>query len=59
MSNCRKEKMILSNRDLLEIKGGGKIGFGSVLFLIVGGLVTLLAGIIDGLTNPKKCNITK
>ena len=49
--------MNLSDNELLEIKGGAtKSGFGTILFLVLGGLVTLLAGIVDGITNPTKCN---
>ncbi len=43
----------LSDIELNEIKGG-QFSFG-VALLIIGGL-TLIAGIVDGIINPSKCN---
>lgn len=47
--------MNLENSELLEIRGGAKTGWGAMLFLVLGGVITLLAGVIDGITNPFKC----
>ena len=44
---------ILSNRDLSEIKGGA-IKWG--LAIVGAGIVSFLAGVIDGLMNPIKCH---
>lgn len=51
--------MNLETAELLEIKGGAKTGFGTFLFIVLGGLLTILAGIADGITNPSKCNVSK
>ncbi len=48
--------MNLKQEELLTIKGGAKTGYGGLLFLLLGGVITILAGIIDGITNPSKCN---
>lgn len=48
--------MNLKADELLMIRGGGKKGWGSIIFLVLGGLITLITGIIDGMTNPSKCN---
>ncbi len=50
------ENMKLETNELLNIKGGTKAGFGTILFLVLGGLITLIAGVFDGVTNPSKCN---
>lgn len=47
--------MNLEVSELLNIRGGAKSSLGGILFLIFGGLVTVFAGIIDGMTNPTKC----
>ena len=46
--------IILKNEELLEIVGGDgglSLGFG----LIFGGIVVIVAGIIDGYLRPLKC----
>lgn len=45
--------MELSEVELMDIIGGkSKVGFG----LIIGGLITLIVGIIDGYLRPLKCH---
>ena len=45
--------MELSNQELYEITGGAKkVSIG----LLIGGLVTIIIGIIDGYLRPLKCN---
>ena len=51
--------MKLNTDELLEIKGGAKSGLGAVIILTLGGLITVIAGIFDGITNPSKCNVNK
>lgn len=43
--------MELSKNELNSISGGGISGY-----LILGGIVTFIIGIIDGFTRPLKCN---
>lgn len=45
--------MELSKKELNEITGGGIFGR---RFLIFGGIISFIAGIIDGYTRPLKCN---
>lgn len=47
--------MKLDRDELLLIRGGAKSAIGGILFLIFGGLLTVVAGILDGMTNPTKC----
>lgn len=42
---------VLSCKELGNISGGGKS-----LWYVIGGALTLLAGIIAGFVNPRKCN---
>ena len=45
--------MELSNQELSNIIGGAKkVSFG----LMIGGIITLIVGIIDGYLRPLKCN---
>lgn len=45
--------MELNNKELIQIIGGGKnVSFG----ILIGGIVTILIGIIDGYLRPLKCN---
>ena len=45
--------MELNNQELTYIVGGAKkISFG----IIVGGIITIIVGIIDGYLRPLKCN---
>ncbi len=45
---------ILENKEMEKVEGGGVswVGIG----LVVTAVVIFLAGFIDGLTNPSKCN---
>lgn len=43
----------MSNKQLLEIKGGG-INWG--MMAGIGAFASFLIGVIDGVMNPKKCN---
>ena len=45
--------MELSKEELKEINGGGILKY---KFLIFGGIISFIAGIIDGYTRPLKCN---
>lgn len=48
--------MKLENNELFDIKGGAvKKAVGTTALLIIGGVITLLIGIVDGLVNPTKC----
>lgn len=49
--------MLLNDGELLKIKGGGALT--TTLLAVLGGLITLLIGVIDGYMNPLKCNIRK
>lgn len=45
---------VLNNEEMLEVEGGGlgiQIGLG-----IIGGVIAFLAGFVDGIIHPKKCN---
>lgn len=44
----------LSNQELSNINGGFKW---NVFGLIIGGLISFVAGIVDGFNRPQKCNI--
>ena len=44
----------LTNEEMLNIKGGG-IKF-RLIGVAIGGLITFVAGLINGLVNPQKCN---
>lgn len=45
--------MELSSQELYEITGGAKkVSFG----LLIGGIITIIIGIIDGYMRPLKCN---
>lgn len=45
--------MELSSQELYEITGGTKkVSFG----LLIGGIITIIIGIIDGYMRPLKCN---
>lgn len=44
---------MLTNNEMLAIEGG-KIPFN--VFAVVGALLTLLAGIVDGYLRPLRCN---
>lgn len=43
--------MKLTNKELKEIKGGG-VG----TYLLIGGIVIFVIGVIDGYIRPLKCN---
>ncbi len=43
--------MLLQERELLSIEGGGSPG----LAMIIGGLIILLLGVLDGYYNSIKC----
>lgn len=43
----------IDNEELNEIYGGGAVGW---ITLGIIGIVTLISGIIDGLTRPLSCN---
>lgn len=45
---------VLNEQEMLECNGGAKLSAG-VVGLVVG-IVSFILGIIDGYTNPKKCN---
>lgn len=47
--------MILQERDLIEIKGGA-FRLRYAILTGLAGLITFLIGVIDGYTNPQKCN---
>ncbi len=46
--------MVLKNSDLINIIGGGTSKF--TWGILIGGLVTLITGMIDGYFRPLKCN---
>lgn len=50
--------MILSDVELLDIKGGA-LSLRHAILVGIGGLITLLIGVIDGYINPQKCNMRK
>lgn len=43
----------LNEAELREINAGAKWG----LFAVIGGIVTFIIGVLDGITNPTKCRI--
>lgn len=44
----------LANVELMSVCGGSR-----ALWLIIGGGILLIVGIIDGIINPQKCNNSK
>lgn len=50
--------MNLKDYELLEIRGGA-FGLKTAIWLGIGGILTLIVGIIDGYLNPLKCNMRK
>ena len=46
---------VLKANEAISYNGGGKITTG--IAVIITGVVVFVMGIIDGLTNPKKCNV--
>lgn len=42
----------LEERELKELKGGAGVG----TYLLIGGLVVFIIGVIDGYVRPLKCN---
>lgn len=48
----RKVVMILKENDLLKIQGGAKYTF----LLAIGAIGVFIAGVIDGIFRPFKCN---
>ena len=50
--------MEVLNSDLaLSYQGGGKIGI--TVAAIIGGTVAFILGLIEGITNPKTCNVKR
>ena len=43
--------MKLTNKELKEIQGGG-IG----TYILIGGIIVFLIGVVDGYVRPLKCN---
>lgn len=43
----------MNNKELFEVKGGG-VNWG--MLAGISAFASFLIGVIDGLTNPKKCN---
>lgn len=52
-TNTRKEIMILEEKELLHIEGGA---FHYVLLATLGAIGVFLAGVVDGIIRPLKCN---
>ena len=48
--------MKLTDNELYNIEGGAIKSFQQVILFLIGGLIVLITGIIDGYTNPLKCN---
>lgn len=46
--------MKLNNEEMLKVTGGGISS--KVIWGIVGSAIIFIAGLIDGIVNPKKCN---
>ena len=44
----------INDCELNEVHGGGGLSLGIVAGIIAG--ITFIIGVIDGYTNPKKCN---
>ena len=47
--------MKLEKENLVEVRGGA-IALKTAIIVGIGGLIALVAGIIDGFVNPIKCN---
>ncbi len=47
--------MKLKETEMINIRGGA-FGLKTAFFVGIGGLITLIVGIIDGYMNPNKCN---
>lgn len=45
----------LEDYELEKIEGGAIKGLGYIIAVGIGGLISLIAGIIDGYMNPIKC----
>ncbi len=50
--------MVLNEAELYTIKGGA-FSLKTAILVGIGGLITLLVGVIDGYMNPQKCNMRK
>ena len=50
--------MTLTEKELIEITGGAA-SLKAAILVGLGGLITLIIGIIDGYINPDKCNMRK
>lgn len=48
--------MNLTDKELMSTKGGG-VSYG--LIVIIGGALTFIAGVIDGILRPLSCNKKK
>ena len=46
--------MELSNNQLIDINGGGYSKY--AIYIVIGGAITFLIGVIDGFLRPLKCN---
>lgn len=42
---------MLTNEELKNINGGG-----TRLYIVIGGIVTFLIGLLDGIFRPSRCN---
>ena len=42
----------LEERELKELKGGASVG----TYIIIGGIIVFLIGVVDGYIRPLKCN---
>jgi hypothetical protein len=47
---------ILNTDNLEKIQGGATITTGIWVGIIISAIVVFLSGVIDGITNPDKCN---
>ncbi len=47
--------MLLNENELHQVKGGAIKGLAYIITIGIGSLISLVAGIIDGYTNPLKC----
>lgn len=45
---------LINDKELDSIKGGGVPPV--VVIIVVSAVIVFLAGVIDGITNPEKCN---
>ncbi len=50
--------MILTNDELISLKGGA-FNLRTAILVGIGGLITLLVGVMDGYMNPQACNMKK